>query len=111
MSWVAVPDLMRAMVLAVHNDEMRGLYHVTSPNPITNQEMMRIVRTHAGRTFGIPAPAWLTRLGAPILGSDPDLALTGRRVVPTRLLDESFEFTIPTFDEAFSQSVRTEVGS
>lgn len=111
MSWVAVPDLMRAMVSAVHNDQMRGLYHLTSPHPVTNRQMMSTVRAHAGRTFGLPSPAWLTRLGAPMLGSDPDLALTGRRVVPTRLLAEGFEFSVPTFDEAFSQAVQGEHGS
>ena len=46
----------------------------------------------------MPAPALLTRVGAPLLGSSASLALTGRRCVPTRLLAEGFTFTQPGFE-------------
>ncbi len=99
-SWVALDDFVEAMVRAVDETSMTGLYHITSPNPITNAEMMATYRELLGRRFGLSAPTPVTFLGAILLGSDPALALTGRRCVPTRLLDEGFTFRVPTFQEA-----------
>ena len=99
-SWVGLDDFVEAMLRAIDDESMAGLYHVTSPNPITNTEMMAAYRELLGRRFGLPAPAPVTFLGAILLGSDPALALTGRRCVPTRLLDEGFTFSVPTFKEA-----------
>ncbi len=104
-SWVALDDFVEAMVRAIDDSSMAGLYHVTSPNPITNAEMMATYRELLGRRVGLPAPAPVTYLGAILLGSDPALALTGRRCVPARLLDECFEFSIPTFREAAAKAL------
>ena len=73
---------------------------MTSPNPVTNAEMMSTYRRLLGRPIGLPSPAWLARIGAPILGSSASLALTGRRVVPTRLLERGFTFEQPDFEPA-----------
>ena len=98
-SWVALEDFVEAMLRAIDDESVAGLYHVTSPNPITNGEMMATYRELLGWRVGLPAPAPVTYLGAILLGSDPALALTGRRCVPTRLLGEGFAFSVPTFKE------------
>ncbi len=105
MSWVALEDFVAAMVRAIDDDSMAGLYHVTSPNPITNAEMMATYRRLLGRRLGLPAPAPVTYLGAILLGSDPVLALTGRCCVPTRLLEQGFEFSVSTFEEAAARAL------
>ena len=99
-SWVGLDDLLTAMILAIDDDTMTGTYHVTSPNPVTNAEMMATYRRLLGRRIGLPSPAWLARIGAPTLGSNASLALTGRRVVPTRLLERGFTFEQPDFESA-----------
>lgn len=97
-SWVGLQDLVRVMLLALDDPSMSGVYHVTAPNPVTNSEMMGTYRRLLGRRFGLAAPAWLARLGAPILGSSASLVLTGRRAVPTRLLQRGFVFSEPDFE-------------
>ena len=104
-SWVGLDDLLAAMVLAIDDDTMTGTYHVTSPNPVMNADMMSIYRRLLGRRIGLPSPAWLARIGAPILGSSASLALTGRRVVPTRLLERAFNFEQPDFEPAARQAL------
>jgi uncharacterized protein len=99
-SWVSLEDLLAVVVRALDDTTMRGLYHVTSPAPVTNAEMMSTYREHLGRRIGLPSPRWLTQIGAPMLGSSANLALTGRRAVPARLLDDGFEFVRPDFAEA-----------
>ncbi|MGB3619278.1 MAG: DUF1731 domain-containing protein, partial [Catalinimonas sp.] len=45
-------------------------------------------------------PAWLTRVGTRLLGTEAELVLHGRRAVPARLLREGFSFRFPTLPEA-----------
>jgi uncharacterized protein (TIGR01777 family) len=101
-SWVGLDDLLAAMLRAVdgpiNGPTMSGTYHVTSPNPVTNAEMMATYRRLLDRRIGLPTPAVVAKLGAPFLGSSASLALTGRRCVPTRLLEEGFEFRQPDFE-------------
>lgn len=104
-SWVSIDDFMAVLIRAIDDDTMEGLYHVTSPNPIRNRDMMATYRRLVGRRFGLPSPAWMTNIGAWLLGSDPALALTGRRAVPTRLLAEGYQFAMPDFEEAAALAV------
>jgi NAD dependent epimerase/dehydratase family enzyme len=103
--WVSVEDFMRVLIRAIDDDTMTGLYHVTAPSPVRNGDMMATYRQLAGRRFGLSSPAWVAQAGAWLIGSDPALALTGRRAVPTRLLDEGYEFVVPQFEEAAARAV------
>lgn len=104
-SWIAAEDLFAVMLRALDHDSMGGIYNVTAPTPVTNRELMAAYRRALGRRFGLPSPAWVTRIGARLLGSDPNLILTGRAGVPTRLLDEGFTFTTPDIDDAITAAV------
>jgi uncharacterized protein (TIGR01777 family) len=99
-SWIGLDDLVRIFLRAIDDAAMSGTYCATGPRPVTNAEMMRTYRRLLGRRFGVPAPAAVTQLGAPLLGSNGDLALTGRRVLPTRLLEEGFAFEQADFEAA-----------
>jgi uncharacterized protein (TIGR01777 family) len=92
LSWIALADVLAGIARAIDEPTMRGLYHLTSPEPVRNRDVMAIFRAAAGRRVGLPSPRLLTRVGAPLLGSDAQLALTGRRVYPQRLSDEDFQW-------------------
>jgi NAD dependent epimerase/dehydratase family enzyme len=104
-SWIGIEDLLDAMIRAIDDDTMRGTYHLTSPNPVTNDEMMRTYRRLLGRRIGLPGPALGVRLAAPLMGSSASLALTGRRCVPRRLLEEGFTFRQPDFEPVAQQAL------
>jgi uncharacterized protein len=104
-SWIALDDLVSVMLRAIRSPDMHGTYHATSPNPVTNAEMMRTYRRLLGRRVGLPAPAIGARLAAPLMGSSASLALTGRRCIPRRLLDEGFEFSHPGFEETAREAL------
>ena len=104
LSWIALDDLLDVLERALDDDGMHGLYHVTSPNPVRNHELMAAIRETVGRRRGLPSPAPLTRIGAWSMGSDPELALTGRRALPTRLQHESHRFTRPTIQAALTDA-------
>lgn len=104
-SWIAIDDLLDAMVRAIDDDGMSGTYHLTSPNPVTNDELMRTIRGLLGQRIGLPAPALGVRLAAPLMGSSASLALTGRRCVPRRLLEDGFTFRQPDFEPVARQAL------
>jgi len=106
-SWIALNDLLDILVRAIDDPSMTGLYHATSPSPVTNAEMMATFRAAMGKRVGLPTPAMIARLGAPILGTSASLALTGRRCVPTRLLSEGFSFRHSEFAETVRAALET----
>lgn len=42
--------------------------------------------------FGVPQPEWLLKIGAQIIGTETELVLKSRNVVPVRLLQTGFKF-------------------
>lgn len=100
MSWIHETDMSRLITRALEDPDMQGAYIASAPNPVSNQELMRELRRAVGMPIGLPAPAWLVRLGAVFLRTDPDLALYGRYVVSRRLQQDGFEFQFPFVHEA-----------
>lgn len=104
-SWVGAADFFDVLVRTVTDSSMKGLYHLAAPEPVRNHELMAAYREAVGRSFGIPSPAGVVKVGAFLLGSDPSLALTGRRCVPHRLLDEGHRFQVTNIEEAVRLAV------
>ena len=105
-SWISAPDLFDVLLRAVADATMSGVYHATAPDPVRNSELMAAYRAAAGRRFGLPSPPPITTVGAWLLGSDPALALTGRRCIPTRLLEHGFRFAGTDLAEVVAQAVQ-----
>lgn len=103
MSWIHESDMNRLFERAVTDDSMRGAYIATAPNPVGNRAFMRCLRRAMRMPIGVPAPAFLVRIGAPLLlRTDPELALYGRYVVSRRLREEKFEYRFPELERALA---------
>jgi uncharacterized protein (TIGR01777 family) len=98
-SWIHIDDLVAVVLRSLDDPTAEGTYNATGPGPVRQADLARAVRRRVHRP-GIPMPAPLVRAGAVLLRTDPDLALTGRRAVPTRLEAEGFTFQHPNLDEA-----------
>ena len=94
-SWLHIADFLSIALRALEDDSMHGVVHATAPEPVRNAELMAELRRVLRRPPAPPTPAALVRLGAVFLRTDPALALTGRRCVPTRLLAAGFQFQQP----------------
>ena len=107
MSWLHSHDMNRIFERAIEDVEMSGVYVATAPNPVSNAVFMRALREAMGMPIGLPAPAWLVRLAAPlVMKTDPKLALYGRYCVPTRLLEEGFQFEYCNISNALEDLFR-----
>ena len=61
---------------------------------------MRIFRKVTGHTFGLPAYKWMLQIGAPVIGTELELVLKSRWVIPTKILETGFEFKHSLLKEA-----------
>jgi uncharacterized protein len=88
-SWIHIVDLMRAFNFFLESQQARGVFNVTSPEPVTNAAFGRMVAQVMHRPFWAPAPAFALRT---VLGEMSTLVLDGQRVLPKRLLEMGFQF-------------------
>ncbi len=101
-SWIHEDDMSRLLLEAIEKERMQGVYLTTAPNPVSNEVFMKKLRDALGVSIGLPAFAWMVKIGAPLLmNTDPELALYGRYCRSERLKEEGFEFSYATLDEAF----------
>jgi uncharacterized protein (TIGR01777 family) len=108
MSWIHEADLNRLFERALTSDRMEGAYIASSPNPVSQREFMRTLRSAAGMPIGLPTFSWMVRIGAPLfMRTDPELALYGRYVVSKRLEQEAFEFQFPHLEDALCDLLKT----
>jgi uncharacterized protein len=102
-SWIHEADFCRAVEWLIDRDDFAGPVNVASPNPVTQREMMRIIRRACGALFGLPATRSMLEIAAFIHRTEAELIIKSRRVVPGRLLAAGFEFRFPTMEEAVGE--------
>ena len=99
-SWVHRDDFVRAILWLIAHGEVSGPVNLAAPNPLPYAEFMADLREAWGIKFGLPATAWMLEIGARVLGTETELILKSRRVVPGRLLGAGFTFGHPEWGEA-----------
>jgi len=103
-SWLHELDMSRLFERAITDESMRGVYMATAPNPVSNRVFMRTLRRVLRIPIGLPAPAPLVRLGAPlVLRTDPELAIYGRYCISKRLPEEGFQFEFSDLEPALRE--------
>ncbi len=99
-SWIHHVDFVRAVRWLIGNGAIEGAVNLAAPNPLPNADFMRALREAWGISLGLPATKWMLEIGALFLGTETELVLKSRRVVPGRLLQEGFTFDFPAWPEA-----------
>ncbi len=105
-SWVHITDVCRSIEFAWNNTQLEGAVNVSAPNPVTNKTFMQLLRRATGARLGLPAPAWMLKIGAAVIGTETELILKSRWVVPTLLLQNGFTFSYPKLEDAFTEIVK-----
>ena len=91
-SWIHELDFARAVEFLIDNETLKGNFNLTVPKPTDNKTLMTSFRKVLNIPFGISHPEWLIKLGAKLIGTEPELVLKSRNVIPKRLLDNGFIF-------------------
>ena len=98
MSWIALDDLIGAILHSLTTESLRGPVNAVAPTPVTNREFGRTLGRVLRRPALLPLPAFAARL---LLGEMADeLLLASQRIRPMRLEATSFAFRYPTLEGA-----------
>jgi len=105
-SWIHDEDFISAIEFLIDHEQIDGIVNLSSPNPLPNREFMQALCDAWGARIAIPAAAWMLEVAAAFMGTETELVLKSRRVIPRRLLDAGFEFQFPAWPEAAADLVR-----
>jgi len=105
-SWVHVNDICGIIDFIDEHENIDGVVNVSSPNPVTNNTFMRVLRQQTNTTIGLPAFTWMLKIGAALIGTETELLLKSRWVLPTKLLKYGYQFKYPTLEKAFEQIIK-----
>ena len=104
-SWIHLEDYFQIICFALKNNSLTGIINCTSPNPLSNNNLMSELRRILQVPFGLNAPKILIQLGAFIIGTESKLILNSNYIIPKRLIDAGFKFTYPDINSAISNLV------
>ena len=99
-SWIHEKDFARAIEFIIEK-EMVGVVNLVSQNPIMNAEFMKKLRDEMKIPFGLPTPKIVLKFGAKIIGTETELVLKSRNVIPKRLQEKGFTFEFDTIEKTF----------
>lgn len=98
MSWIAIDDLLYALLRTIADPSLAGPVNFVAPHPVTNAQFAATLGRVLRRPAIFPVPTALLRLA---LGELADEALlASQRALPHRLINSGFQFTYPTLEEA-----------
>lgn len=98
-SWIHEKDFARAVEF-IYEKEMTGVANIVSPKPIRNALFMQTLRKSLSVPTGIPMGEKLLKFGTKIIGTETELVLKSRNVIPKRLVESDFEFEFRTLEKA-----------
>ena len=97
-SWIALLDIVNAMLHVLAHDDLSGPVNLTAPTPVPNRELAKTLGKVLGRPAIVTVPAFALRLA---FGPDGAAMLqSGQRVLPARLVASGFRFSLPTLEPA-----------
>ncbi|MBX7101088.1 MAG: TIGR01777 family oxidoreductase [Myxococcaceae bacterium] len=98
MSWIALEDVLGAILHLATEPKVSGPVNLTAPAPATNADFTRALGQALGRPAVVPVPAFAlkTLFGEMAEGT----ILASQRVLPKALEQSGFRFAFPTLDSA-----------
>jgi uncharacterized protein (TIGR01777 family) len=103
MSWIALPDVVRALRFVGDVEAIHGAVNGTSPEPVTNREFTKALGKQLGRPTMLPVPEFALKMA---MGEMSELLLDSARVLPKRLTDAGFEFETPSLAAALERLLK-----
>ncbi|WP_422122297.1 TIGR01777 family oxidoreductase [Planococcus sp. X10-3] len=102
-SWIHIEDVYHIIEFLKNRIDLKGIFNASAPNPVSNKELMDEMRKAMGRGAGLPAPSWMLKMGAAVIGTETELVLKSRWVLPERLEKAGFRFQYDHLDRALGQ--------
>jgi len=101
-SWIHEDEISDMTDFLYARNDLSGVFNASSPNPVNNKMLMQLLRQKLKVSFGIPTSKWMIEIGTALAGTEAELVLKSRWVLPQRLLQEGYVFQHPNLDEALN---------
>jgi uncharacterized protein (TIGR01777 family) len=98
MSWIAIDDVLGAVLQALTTPALSGPVNAVAPNPVTNGEFAATLGRVLSRPAVLPMPRFVVKLAFGEMGDE--LLLASTRVEPRRLSDAGYQFRFPELEGA-----------
>ncbi len=98
MSWIALDDVLGAILHALYDETLSGPVNLTAPAPVTNREFTATLAKVLRRPAVLSAPRGMVERALGDMARD--LLLTSQRVVPARLSATGFTWLFPDLEAA-----------
>lgn len=96
-SWVSLADVVHVILRLLCDRDMRGIYNLTGPRPVSNAEFTHILSQLLRRPAFLRVPATVLKMA---MGEMSTLLIEGQRVLPSRLLQARYQFLHGTLESA-----------
>lgn len=103
MSWIALDDVIAAIHLFLEDENLSGVFNLTAPNSVRNEEFTDTLGKVLSRPTILPVPAFAIKLLFGEMGEK--LLLEGARVVPKRLGATGYKFKFADLESAMREAV------
>ncbi len=105
-SWIHMEDMFRIILFLQSNQDLKGVFICSSPDPVSNAIFMETLRKVMNVKWGVPSPAWLLEIGALIIRTEAELVVKSRWVLPEKLLAAGYTFKYPGLEGALNDIFR-----
>lgn len=99
-SWVALDDLVNALVFLLGHEDISGPVNMTAPERTTNEAFYKAVADHFHTRASFHVPDAALRL---VMGESSQVVTRGQCAEPETLLREGFEFQYPDINTFFNK--------
>ena len=96
-SWIHITDEINSIQFLIRNNQAKGVFNLTAPNPVTNDEFGRTIGMVMKRPHYLPLPGFAMRLA---FGEVSSMVLEGQKVLPQKLLEAGYGFKFPILEDA-----------
>jgi len=104
MSWIALQDLVRAILFLIEKDDLSGTFNLVAPAPTRQEDFARSLASCLGRPSAVPTPAWALKMAVGEMAEG--VLLASAKVLPHRLTDAGFRFDFPDLETALKSELK-----
>jgi NAD dependent epimerase/dehydratase family enzyme len=104
-SWLHIDDLVGIIRFVRDEPTIQGPVNASSPEPVTNRRLMKVLRRAVRMPVGLAANRWMLEVGMWLFRTEPELVLKSRWVVPETLERAGYRFRWPRLEEAVADIV------
>jgi hypothetical protein len=103
MSWISLDDEIYAIHHLLMSNRSHGVYNLTAPSPSRQKTFAKTLGKVLGRPAFAPLPGFIVRILFGEMGVK--LTLESQKALPTRLIEDGYEFLHPNLEVALTDTL------